>query len=171
VIRYGPRQSKSATYSEKGRLNVEVKFAPFSCTTRRAPMRVGYLRIPYFLVPSAFIHLTLSKQEAEDRAVGLLVHQALAPAVRLELYPKASLDVFIFVIEGENREIGGSASATCAASAAVVAGAALAHSGVDMLGLVVSCTAVSLFLIQLKPPIGDNFASVGQGNGARWNMA
>ena len=38
--RYGPRQSKSGTYSEKGRLNVEVKFAPFSCTRRRIPIRV-----------------------------------------------------------------------------------------------------------------------------------
>jgi exosome complex component MTR3 len=39
--RYGPRQSKTTTYSEKGRLNVEVKFTPFSCTRRRAPMRVS----------------------------------------------------------------------------------------------------------------------------------
>lgn len=39
--RYGPRQSKATTYAEKGRLNVEVKFAPFSCKKRRAPMRVS----------------------------------------------------------------------------------------------------------------------------------
>ena len=38
---YGPRQSRSSTYNEKGKLNVEVKFAPFSCTQRRAPMRVS----------------------------------------------------------------------------------------------------------------------------------
>jgi len=38
---YGPRQSKTTTYSEKGRLNVEVKFAPFSCVRRRAPLRAS----------------------------------------------------------------------------------------------------------------------------------
>ena len=27
-------------YSERGRLNVQVKFAPFSCHKRRAPIRV-----------------------------------------------------------------------------------------------------------------------------------
>ena len=43
INRYGPRQSKSSTYHEKGKLNVEVKFAPFSCAKRRAPMRVGPL--------------------------------------------------------------------------------------------------------------------------------
>lgn len=38
---YGPRQIKNAPYNEVGRLNVEVKFAPFSCTRRRAPLRVS----------------------------------------------------------------------------------------------------------------------------------
>ena len=38
--RYGPRQIKNAPYNEVGRLNVDVKFAPFSCTRRRAPLRV-----------------------------------------------------------------------------------------------------------------------------------
>lgn len=41
---YGPRQSKNALYSENGRLNVEVKFAPFSCRRRRAPLRVSLIR-------------------------------------------------------------------------------------------------------------------------------
>ena len=40
LVRYGPRQSKNTAYNEKGRLNVEVKFAPFSCTRRRVPIRV-----------------------------------------------------------------------------------------------------------------------------------
>lgn len=37
---YGPRQSKNTAYNEKGRLNVEVKFTPFSSERRRAPLRV-----------------------------------------------------------------------------------------------------------------------------------
>lgn len=38
--RYAPRQLKNQQYSETGKLNVEVKFAPFSCKRRRAPLRV-----------------------------------------------------------------------------------------------------------------------------------
>lgn len=41
LISYGPRQSKNVSYSESGHLNVEVKFAPFSCRRRRAPLRVS----------------------------------------------------------------------------------------------------------------------------------
>lgn len=43
MFRYGPRQSKNVPYYEKGKLNVEVKFAPFSCHQRRAPLRVRIL--------------------------------------------------------------------------------------------------------------------------------
>lgn len=39
--RYGPRQSKSTVYNERGKLNIEVKFAPFSCTHRRSPLHVS----------------------------------------------------------------------------------------------------------------------------------
>lgn len=44
--RYGPRQSKSSSYHEIGRLSVEVKFAPFSSLVRRVPIRVrGYVTV------------------------------------------------------------------------------------------------------------------------------
>ncbi|KAF9246489.1 3' exoribonuclease family, domain 1-domain-containing protein [Melanogaster broomeanus] len=75
---YGPRQSKSTTYSEKGRLNVEVKFAPFSCTRRRAPLR-----------------------DAEDRHLAVAIHQSIASSVCLELFPKSTIDVFITIIEND----------------------------------------------------------------------
>ncbi|EKM55587.1 uncharacterized protein PHACADRAFT_161608 [Phanerochaete carnosa HHB-10118-sp] len=108
---YGPRQSRSTTYSEKGRLNVEVKFTPFSCQRRRAPMR-----------------------DAEDRSVAVQIHQALLSSVRLELLPKSTIDIFIIVIENDGIE-------GCVASGSVAASAALADAGIDMLGLVVSCSA------------------------------
>ncbi|PAV23941.1 ribosomal S5 domain 2 [Pyrrhoderma noxium] len=109
---YGPRQSKSATYNEKGKLNVEVKFAPFSCTKRRAPMR-----------------------DAEDRPVSLLIQQSLIPAVRLELIPKSTIDIFLFVIENDGLE-------GCVSAGTTAASTALAHAKIDMLGLVVACSAV-----------------------------
>ncbi|KAH7926313.1 mRNA transport regulator 3 [Leucogyrophana mollusca] len=107
---YGPRQSKTTTYSEKGRLNVEVKFAPFSCTRRRAPLR-----------------------DAEDRSIAVSIHQAIVSSVRLELFPKSSIDVFITVIENDGLE-------GCIASGSIAASAALADAGIELLGLVASCS-------------------------------
>ncbi|KAF8894648.1 mRNA transport regulator 3 [Infundibulicybe gibba] len=108
---YGPRQSKNTGYNEKGRLNVEVKFAPFSCKRRRAPMR-----------------------DAEDRSIAVAIHQALAPAVRLELLPKSTIDVFVNIIEADGIE-------GCVASGCIAASTALADAGIEMLGLVTSCAA------------------------------
>ncbi|KAI0670297.1 mRNA transport regulator 3 [Trametes maxima] len=108
---YGPRQSKTTVYNEKGRLNVEVKFAPFSCTRRRVPIR-----------------------DAEDRSIAVQIQQALVPAVRLELLPKSTIDIFITVIENDGIE-------GCIAAGSAAASVALADAGIEMLGLVASCSA------------------------------
>ncbi|KIO28838.1 hypothetical protein M407DRAFT_242883 [Tulasnella calospora MUT 4182] len=109
---YGPRQaSKSSAYSESGRLNVEVKFAPFSCPRRRIP-----------------------NKDVEDRDVSRLVQQSLEPAIRLELFPKSVIEVFITILETDGLE-------ASLAAAAVAAGTALAHAGIELIGLVSSCSA------------------------------
>ncbi|KAI0331151.1 mRNA transport regulator 3 [Cubamyces sp. BRFM 1775] len=108
---YGPRQSKTTVYNEKGRLNVEVKFTPFSCTRRRVPIR-----------------------DAEDRSVAVQIQQALASAVRLELLPKSTIDIFVTIIENDGIE-------GCIAAGSVAASVALADAGIEMLGLVASCSA------------------------------
>ncbi|KAG5638365.1 hypothetical protein H0H81_000376 [Sphagnurus paluster] len=108
---YGPRQSKNTSFNEKGKLNVEVKFTPFSCDRRRAPMR-----------------------DAEDRSIAVAIHQALISSVRLELLPKSTIDVFLTVIEADGIE-------GCIASGIVAASTALADGGIEMIGLVVSCAA------------------------------
>ncbi|KAF8077917.1 ribosomal protein S5 domain 2-type protein [Lyophyllum atratum] len=108
---YGPRQSKNTAYNERGRLNVEVKFTPFSCERRRAPMR-----------------------DAEDRSLAVAIHQALVPSVRLELLPKSTIDIFLTVIEADGIE-------GCAASGTIAASTALADAGIEMIGLVTSCAA------------------------------
>ncbi|KAK7019352.1 3' exoribonuclease family, domain 1-domain-containing protein, partial [Favolaschia claudopus] len=105
---YGPRQSKNTAYSEMGRLNVEVKFTPFSCVRRRAPMR--------------------------DRTIGVAIHQALVSSVRLELFPKSTIDIFVTIIESDGIE-------ACVGSGSVAASTALADAGIEMLGLVTSCAA------------------------------
>ncbi|KAJ7097895.1 3' exoribonuclease family, domain 1-domain-containing protein [Mycena belliarum] len=108
---YGPRQSRNAAYSETGRLNVEVKFTPFSCARRRAPMR-----------------------DAEDRSIAVAIHQALVSSVRLDLLPKSTIDIFITIIESDGLD-------GCVASGSVAASAALADAGIELLGLVTSCAA------------------------------
>ncbi|KAI6112039.1 3' exoribonuclease family, domain 1-domain-containing protein [Pisolithus croceorrhizus] len=106
---YGPRQSKTTTYSERGRLNVEVKFAPFSCCKKEIPT-------------------------SQDRAVATAVHQSIVSSICLELFPKSTIDVFIVVIENDGIE-------GCIASGSIAASTALADAGIEMLGLVASCSA------------------------------
>ncbi|KAJ3757854.1 3' exoribonuclease family, domain 1-domain-containing protein [Lentinula raphanica] len=108
---YGPRQSKNTAYNEKGKLNVEVKFAPFSCEHRRAPLR-----------------------DAEDRSIAVAIQQALLPSVQLEHFPKSTIDVFVIILEADGIE-------GCIASGVIAASTALANAGIDMYGLVTSCAA------------------------------
>lgn len=108
---YGPRQAKNTSYSEKGRLNVEVKFSPFSCQRRRTPLR-----------------------DAEDRSVAVAIQQALAASVRLEILPKSTVDVYVVVLESDGLE-------GCIALGSVAASVALANAGIEVFGLVASCAA------------------------------
>ena len=57
-------------------------------------------------------------------------------SVRLELLPKSTVDIFLVIIEADGKE-------ASIASGAVAASAALADAGIEMLGLVSSCSAVS----------------------------
>ncbi|VDB82986.1 unnamed protein product [Peniophora sp. CBMAI 1063] len=111
---YGPRQAKGTAYHENGRLNVEVKFAPFSCAVRRAPLR-----------------------DAEDRTVSELIHQSLISAVRVELFPKAVIDIFVTIIECDGLD-------SAIAAGTIACSTALANAGIEMYGLVVSCAAMSV---------------------------
>ena len=74
-------------------------------------------------------------QDAEDRSIAVQIHQALVPAVRLELFPKSTIDIFITIIENDGIE-------GCIAAGSIAASTALADAGIEMLGLVVSCSAV-----------------------------
>ena len=57
----------------------------------------------------------------------------------LELFPKLSIDVYIIILEADGLE-------GCVASGATAASAALADAGIDMLAMVMSCSAVRLCL-------------------------
>jgi exosome complex component MTR3 len=63
------------------------------------------------------------------------IQQAITSSVRLELLPKSTVDIFITVIEADGLE-------GCIASGCIAASTALADAGIDMFGLVASCSAV-----------------------------
>lgn len=67
----------------------------------------------------------------------MLIHQSLLPSLRLELFPKSTIDVFVSVLECDGME-------GCVASGSVAASAALADAGIEMLGLVAACSACVL---------------------------
>jgi exosome complex component MTR3 len=75
----------------------------------------------------------------------MAIHQAIVSAVRLELLPKSTIDIFLTVIENDGIE-------GCVAAGTIAASTALADAGIDMVGLVVSCSGVSrldLFYVRI----------------------
>ncbi|CAG8475683.1 6168_t:CDS:2 [Funneliformis mosseae] len=108
---YGPRQTKVASFSGKGNLNCEIKFAPFSCLKRRQSYR-----------------------DAQEKELSHLVFEALAPSIRLDLLPKSTIDVFISVLENDG-------TASCLAAAITCASVAVADAGIEMSDQVAACSA------------------------------
>lgn len=66
----------------------------------------------------------------------MAIHQALISSVRLETFPKATIDIFITIVETDGME-------GCVAAGSIAASTALAHAGIEIIGLVISCAAVS----------------------------
>jgi hypothetical protein len=70
----------------------------------------------------------------------MAIHQAILPSVRLETLPKATVDIFITIIEADGIE-------GCIASGSIAASAALIDAGIEVFGLVVSTSAVRLKVV------------------------
>jgi len=70
----------------------------------------------------------------------MAVYQAIVSSVRLELLPKAMIDVYITVIEADGIE-------GVISSASIAVSAALADAGIEILGLVISCSAVGFLYV------------------------
>jgi len=79
----------------------------------------------------------------------MAVHQAIVSSVRLETFPKAIVDIFITVIETDGLE-------GCVAAGSIAASTALVEAGIEVFGLVVSCSAVC---IQAANPYNANIHS------------
>lgn len=76
-------------------------------------------------------------QDAEDRSIAVAIHNAIVASVRLELLPKSTIDIFLTIIENDGTE-------GCVAAGSIAASTALADAGIDMIGLVMSCSGVSI---------------------------
>ncbi|KCV72415.1 hypothetical protein H696_01812 [Fonticula alba] len=110
---YGPRQShRRQPFRDTGVIDVEVLTSPFAGTHRLAPGK-----------------------NAQDGELAALVEQALLPSLRLDTFPKLSVDIYIVILEN-----GGSvlpAAINCAT-------AALASAGIPMNDLAIACNTVSI---------------------------
>jgi exosome complex component RRP41 len=108
---YGPREMhpKRLSKPNKGVLRVRYHMAPFSVDPRRSP------------APSR-----------RDTEIGMIMTDALEPALFLERYPRSVIDVYVEIIQAD----GGTRCASVNAAAV-----ALVDAGIPMKDLVASCAA------------------------------
>ncbi|ORX86755.1 ribosomal protein S5 domain 2-like protein [Anaeromyces robustus] len=111
---YGPRSSKRSMVSDEGTIYCEFKFAPFSCNKR-----CGYIR------------------NAQEREYSLIIQQAFLPAIRLNLYPKSSIDIYVTVLENDG-------TTACLAAAITCISIALTDAGIQMYDLVAAASATCI---------------------------
>jgi exosome complex component RRP41 len=111
VAVYGPREvhPKHMAQSDRCVLRCRYHMSPFSTDTRKNPAP--------------------SRREIE---ISKVMREALEPAVMLEDYPRAAIDVFVEVLQSD----GGSRCAGITAAAV-----ALADAGINMRDLVAACAA------------------------------
>ncbi|KAI5477528.1 exosome complex component MTR3 [Pseudohyphozyma bogoriensis] len=122
---YGPKPTPpSAPFNAKARLNVEVKFAPFSSGVRR-------------FTPG---------KDTESPLLSSTLHQSLLPSLLLDSLPKSQIDLFVHILESDGSDSDISAGVTAAS-------VALASAGIQMVGLVVGCSAA--FLPSAPTPVLD----------------
>ncbi|XP_022083413.1 exosome complex component MTR3-like [Acanthaster planci] len=106
---YGPHEvQRKEGFSMQGTLRCEFKYATFSCLGRRQ-------------------HQT----DSEEKQMGLVVAQALQPAVCLHKFPKSQLDVFVTVLQNDGSVL--AAALTCAS-------VAVADAGIEMYDVVIGCS-------------------------------
>ncbi|KAJ3369223.1 hypothetical protein GGF31_005505 [Allomyces arbusculus] len=108
---YGPRPDRKLTDTDRGRMTVEFRLAPFAQAKRR-----GFVK------------------DVVEKEYSQVLEDALAPAIVFESFSKAAVDVFVTVLEDD-----GTLAAVAAGVSA--ASLALADAGIEMYDLVAACTA------------------------------
>ncbi|KAJ1675668.1 3'-5'-exoribonuclease [Spiromyces aspiralis] len=103
----GPSSGGSAAPNQ-AIFDCDFKYSTFSCSWRRSHIK-----------------------DSDEKEISAIISQALCPSIRLELYPKSSIDVYITVIESDGRNATIAAAINCAS-------AALVDAGIEMYDLVAS---------------------------------
>lgn len=124
LFSYGPRHNPKNEFSEKGRVECSFKWAPFACPQRKKP-----------------------QPDEEEEDLSLQLTRALSMCVRLEKYPKSTVDVYCLVLQDDG---GAFAAAICAGSLA------LADAGIECFDLVASCQAVLEFCDKKTKLLSNN---------------
>ncbi|GAA6005922.1 hypothetical protein JCM11491_004061 [Sporobolomyces phaffii] len=124
---YGPKPTALSTaFNPKAKLNVEVKFAPFSSGVRR-------------FVPG---------KDTEASTLAATLHQSLLPSIILDKLPKSQIDLFVTILESDGWD-GDVSMATTAASVA------LAEAGIQLYGLTIGLCAASHPAFPATSPLLD----------------
>mmetsp|Transcript_20010 Transcript_20010/g.49023 ORF Transcript_20010/g.49023 Transcript_20010/m.49023 type:complete len:291 (+) Transcript_20010:183-1055(+) len=108
---YGPTSNARAAFSDKGSFSCAFEFAPFACAHRRT-----------------------RDDEREEKAISILLQEAVTVSIQLDKFPKSLLTASVVVLEAGTGYLG--ATITCISLA-------LADSGVELYDLVAS-TSVGL---------------------------
>ncbi|KAJ2524667.1 3'-5'-exoribonuclease [Coemansia sp. RSA 2049] len=110
---YGPRQGRKSN-PRIGSFDCDFQYAPFSCSWKKRSHIRG----------------------ADEKETAQILEQAIAPAIRLEAYPKACIDAYVTVIESDGKFATISAAINCIS-------AALADAGIELYDTVASCSMSS----------------------------
>ncbi|KAJ1912005.1 3'-5'-exoribonuclease [Mycoemilia scoparia] len=110
----GATSTSIAESTHRAVFTCDFKYSAFSCSWRKSHMK-----------------------DSDEKEIAMAISQALCPSIRLELYPKSSIDMFITVIESDGRNSTIAAAINCAS-------AALANAGIEMYDMVIS-TSIGLF--------------------------
>ncbi|PFH36228.1 3' exoribonuclease family, domain 1 domain-containing protein [Besnoitia besnoiti] len=117
---YGPRPTRKPASQDRGYLNLEFNYAPFSSSANE---------------PSS---------ERDNSHLATLLHQSLNAVVRLEKYPKSTIDVCVMVLEDDGGVL--AAALTCI-------GLALSDAGIEMLDIVTGAAGCAVSLEQPQGPL------------------
>lgn len=112
--------SASKSYTNEAELMVDCRFASFATHIRK---KAG--------------------KDTESSSLANSIRLALLPSIRLDKLPKATIDVFITILQADaGRGQGELDDEACAAAATTVASCALANAGIELYGLVVGVHGV-----------------------------
>lgn len=109
---HGPRPSKriQPTAANTGRVTCEFKYAPFATKIRK-----GYMR------------------DVDEKDISAMITSALSSTIRLDLYPRLSIDVYVMCLEVDGVN-------TMIANALTVASVACVCAGIEMKDVVIGCS-------------------------------